>query len=483
MPAVASAVFDPADAWRAAYADTSHDLWTRTNVGEVWPHAVTPLSYSIMVAMGDAVFLNQPERLKLIPRSLFKDGVPPSAFRAINGRMYYNTGLVHHIFTERFGFPSWFWMLSLGGPQDASGAYLSKRPFHPLRMLRRAPEIMAESRRQQRAVADFIRDQARMRRQAAELRQQDLVRLSGAALLDRLTEVAVVAEEPEAQLFDGSQAALNAYGILAGLCDRWCGDRALANDLVTGLASMETANATVALWRVARLARAVPAARSIIRESPAAEVRARLRAEPAAQAVAGALDAFFEGFGHRCADEFELAVPRWSEDPSFVVATLRTYLDAGPDTDPVVHLERQRRRRAEAEREALRRMARSPVHRLLPYRRVVFGAVLRQARRLLPMRENPKHHFLLFAAELRRTILELARRLHERGMLADTDDVFFLTRDELTAAVEAMERGERAPGIDARFCSASASVRAGCGRSGSSLSTSSYSQTARSARW
>jgi rifampicin phosphotransferase len=441
--------FDPADAWRAPYAATTYDLWTRTNVGEVWPHTVTPLSYSVMVALGDAVFTQQPERMKLLPKELFRDGVPPSAFRAINGHMFYNTGLIHYIFTDRFGFPSWFWMLSLGGPQDAAGEHLVLQPFRPLRVLRSLPAALRESRRQQRAVADFERDQAAMRRQAAALRREDLGALSESALVERLERVAKLSEAPEAQLFDGSQAALNAYGMLAGLCERWCGGRALANDLVTGLATMETANATVALWQVARLASDSAAARAVILADPPATLQARLRAEPDAAPVADALDRFFEDFGHRCVDEFELAAARWSEEPSFIVTTLRTYLAAPAEADPVAHLARQRRRRRAATREARDRMLSSGLHRVVPYRWVVFRALLRDARRLLPMRENPKHHFLLFVAEIRRTIMELAGRLTARGILADIDDVFLLTREELAAAAESAERGAPAPGVQA----------------------------------
>jgi phosphohistidine swiveling domain-containing protein len=454
MPTRDPPTFDPADAWRSPYADSPYDLWTRTNVGEVFPEVITPLTFSVFAAIGDAVFAGQPERMAMMPRELVRDGVPPAAFRAINGRMFYNTGLIHHIFTDRFGFPSWLWMLSLGGPQDPSGAHLDKKPLRPVRVVRNLPAILREGRRQRQMVAAFTRDQAQMRAQASVYRREDLTRATATALVARLGAIGRAAEAPESQLFDGSAAALNAYGFLAGLCARWCGDRALANDLVTGLGTMITANATVELWQVTRAAAGNPAARDILRHAPPAEVRRRLREAPDAAAVAEALERFFDAFGHRGIDEFELSVPRWVEDPAFVVSILRTYLDASENASPAAHLARQRRRRAEAERRARRLMEPTRLHRVLPYRRLLFRSVLRDARRLLPMRENPKHHFLLFVAELRGTILELARRLVERGILAQPDDIFFLTREELSAAAEAVERGAPAPGlpdlIDAR---------------------------------
>jgi pyruvate,water dikinase len=159
------------------------------------------------------------------------------------------------------------------------------------------------------------------------------------------------------------------------------------------------------------------------------------------------MERFFEDFGHRGVDEFELSVPRWAEDPEFVVSTLRTYLNAPPESDPRAHLARQRRRAKAAERQARRRMQASTLHRVLPYRWLLFRPALKNARRTLPLRENPKHHFLLYATEIRRTILELARRLTAKGMLAREDDVFFLTREELAAAAESAERATAAPAL------------------------------------
>jgi pyruvate,water dikinase len=89
----------------------------------------------------------------------------------------------------------------------------------------------------------------------------------------------------------------------------------------------------------------------------------------------------------------------------------------------------------------------SLLHRVLPYRWLLFRPALKNARRTLPLRENPKHHFLLYATEIRRTILELARRLVAKGLLSREEDVFFLTREELAAAADSAERGAAAPGL------------------------------------
>ncbi len=439
---------DPAAVWNIAYSPTPYDLWTRTNVGEVFPEAVTPLTFSIMVLQSDAIFLNAPDRLRLIPRQLIKDGVPPAVFRAINGRMFYNTGLVYHLFTDVFGLPSWLWMVNLGGPQEAAATGLPPRPLRPRRLIRALRAVLAENSRQRRVIAAYHRDREAMHRRALALRREVVTALTLPALDQRITRLLALSLPPQEQLFDGSAAAISAFGMLTGLCQRWCDDRALANDLVTGLDAYDTAHATVALWAVARAARGTAAA-DVIRTSSPAELTARLAATDGAGAAAAALDTFLEDFGHRASDEFELASPRWSDDLSFISATLRTYLEAGPEADPAAHLVRQQRRRRAAEREAQRRMRAGLLHTLLPYRRLVFRLVLRQARSLLPLRENPKHLFLMYQAELRRSLLEIGGRLAAAGILADAADLFFLTREEMTAAIEQAERGGATPGLPA----------------------------------
>lgn len=438
---------DPVSAWCSPYASTPYDVWTRTNVGEVFPRAVTPLTYAVMTELADLIFTRDPVRLASIPKGLFRDGLPPTAIRAINARMFFNNGLVHHIFTEVYGLPSWFWSLSLGGPQDQGSATFAPSPLRPTRLLRHLPALLREAARQRAVVDAFWRDEASDLARGYQLQREDLSALSARELLVRLGRVMTAAVPLERQLFDGSSAALSAYGLLAGLCKRWCSDRALANDLVTGLATLRTADATISLWRVARVIGGIPAAREALVESTGTAVVERWRSSPECAPVVAAFDAFLRDFGHRCVDEFELSVPRWREDPTLVLSTLRTYVVTPPETDPETGLRRQAERRRRAEKVARRRMSARRVQRVVPWRWLAFRAVLRQTRLLLPLRENPKHIFLMFAADMRRTILAIAGRLVAGGVLPQAEEIFYLTREEVAVAVDSLERGTPLPGM------------------------------------
>lgn len=430
-------------AWEMPYPRTRHDIWTRTNVGEVFPNAVTPLTWSLYFAIGEATMFLDRDRFWMIPPALYSDGKPPLMISAINGRLFFNTGLVYYIATEVLGLPSSFYALTLGGPQEGERLGLPSRPARPLRILRSAPSLFKEQARVEGVVRQFHRSAGAMRAEVKRLRREDLSALELPDLLARLDRITRAAGAPYGQLFDGTSAALNSYGVLAELCDRWLGDRSLANDLVTGLATMLTAQASVALWNVARAASESPRARSIITEAPPADVPRLLHAAPETASVAEALDRFTANHGHRSANEFELAVPTWQEDPTFVVNTLRAYLDAPPDSDPSRHLARQRERRRAAERSARERLRPRALGLLIPWRWPVFRSVLRRAQRFLPMRENPKYHFLLYSAEMRGTALAIAAGLARRGQIELPDDVFFLSRAELGGVADQ-------PGCDLR---------------------------------
>lgn len=132
------------------------------------------------------------------------------------------------------------------------------------------------------------------------------------------------------------------------------------------------------------------------------------------------LTQFLDEFGHRGANEMELAEPRWSDDPTSlesVVERLRTTRGPRPEE---LHMRQAVRRRA-AEQDLPRQLADAGGSSLLESIR----ADLAEARELLPYRETGKFHLMRGYATMRSPLLELARRW-ELGR-----DLFFLRLEEL----------------------------------------------------
>ena len=172
------------------------------------------------------------------------------------------------------------------------------------------------------------------------------------------------------------------------------------------------------------------------------ELLSALRGDVAIEQAAGLLDAgrsasglerFLDRFGHRTGSEMELAERRWWEEPERVRA-LAEQMVKGEEG----FLSRRgslAERRDSAEGEALELLEREH-----PEAVESFKELLREARELLPWRENGKFHWMAGYDLIRRVLVELDSRLSLEG------NIFYLDRKELAGCLAA-----ESPGIPERL--------------------------------
>ena len=136
------------------------------------------------------------------------------------------------------------------------------------------------------------------------------------------------------------------------------------------------------------------------------------------------LEDFLEKHGHRSVGEFELAQPRWREDPSYVEQVIASF-HTNPDANPMKHLQTQRANREKAKR----RLARLPVSKAAAFRKRI-NEVLALTQRYMPFRETAKFYLMLGYELIRKALLVLDRRYQLDG------GIFYLVPDELNRLVE-----------------------------------------------
>ncbi|KAA0252210.1 MAG: hypothetical protein EDX89_19595 [Acidobacteria bacterium] len=153
----------------------------------------------------------------------------------------------------------------------------------------------------------------------------------------------------------------------------------------------------------------------------------RLWSAPEAAPWLARLDAFLSEFGHRGPREFDLAAPRWAEEPGMIVELVRAGL-ASPGRETVAA--RMERLASDRKRAIADAVSASPRWKR-PLLRLAAGA----AEAYLPLREAPKHHGVVVFFRMRKAALELGRRLAARGVLAQAGDVFLLDPAELAGLV------------------------------------------------
>lgn len=128
---------------------------------------------------------------------------------------------------------------------------------------------------------------------------------------------------------------------------------------------------------------------------------------------------YLNRYGHRCPGEQDAYSPRPWDDPARAFARLQSA--GGPS--PAERFARQSQKQGDAAAARLRSLD--------PFRRLVAAPLHRAASRLFPIREDGKHYVMLVLGHARRRLTAIGRGMQADGVVADADDVFFLTLPEL----------------------------------------------------
>ena len=211
-------------------------------------------------------------------------------------------------------------------------------------------------------------------------------------------------------------------GILDKLLERPDVAPGMANRIVSGTGDVDSAQFAQRLWH---LGRQVAASEQLTRifDEGLHDIAERTGTTDLNAGIAS----FLHAHGHRGNDEYELAAPSWSMDPTPVYAAIDRLRHAPPERDPVMT---GRRLKADADvalTEAVQLASR-------PTRRMVSRAA-RSARVGGVGRERAKDILVLENLGARLVLHELTRRAHERGGPADHRLAFCVTIDELPAFV------------------------------------------------
>ncbi|MBL7183958.1 MAG: hypothetical protein ISS50_05875 [Anaerolineae bacterium] len=225
------------------------------------------------------------------------------------------------------------------------------------------------------------------------------------------------------------------YQILGRLLERYFGEEAeeISSKLISGVTGNVTMETNTALWDLAQVAKDSPTVSDLLRRYSEREVRAYLEQTPEARAFLDELERFLSRYGHR-EIRLDILYPTWVEDPSPVFGFLRGYLDADEAQGPHEQQARLVKQRHELTEAVQARLGQDFVGRHLVW--PIFRWVLGHTQ--VHTRERDTMHFELTRMFLpfRQLLLELGRRWRERGLIAQPEDVFFLSLDELEEVAE-----------------------------------------------
>ena len=210
------------------------------------------------------------------------------------------------------------------------------------------------------------------------------------------------------------------------------------NIITSGLTGVESALPAKAIWDLSRFIAARPALATEFATLQADDLVGRLADPPNEdwQAFAAEYADFIQELGFRGQCETNPSYRTWDEAPNFVLSSIQADLNAPPERDPHALERKQASGREVVEREIESQL---PAEVLDEYRHAL-GLV----QTLNRGRESSKANWARACRTQRPPVVELGRRLAERGIIDNAEDVWFLRLTELREAAQGKLDGDAA---------------------------------------
>lgn len=180
------------------------------------------------------------------------------------------------------------------------------------------------------------------------------------------------------------------------------------------------------IWEFSQKASKLGLADTILRSEPG-NLAKNIEAAPNGPGFMTAFREFLNEDGWRMQRMSEMNMPTWIEDPTPPLTNLKQFLVKGGG----FNLEQEREKRSE-EREAAEKEV---MAKIAPDQRGWFTTLLRLAQKSGVFSEEHDHYLDLYAhAMMRRSALEIGRRLAGGGAIDSAEDIFFIIPDEIRKA-------------------------------------------------
>ncbi len=384
----------------------SSDIWTLGNIGEMMPGVATPLTYSVSAEAIDYGMVLLAERGGAYRMS---DRKGPRYIQMFYNRLFINM-------SNMMDYPKRIW---LNKPEDVQFA-LSGKVFEGLTAV---PDVPFPVR-----FLNFIRQMyttLRAGRYLERLRSLEAgfridISLPPADLHKKLEEGRIQLGIGFGHHLMASAQSGTMYSafmrIMTGDKRRpGASDHHIATMLLLDIPEIESADAVKTLERFARTIRSQKEfAEKFIRATSSEALE--LLEKNAPGEVREQFRLFLERHGHRCVRESELREKTWAEKPSRLIQILQTRVKAGE----VRHVSHDTKKEITVALSKLR-----------PVTRTILRSMIPTARKAVARREITKALSIKMVDTIRKGYQSLAVQLTQAGLLSDTDQVYFLTHDEL----------------------------------------------------
>lgn len=408
-------------------SSTTFPLYSRANVGEIFPDPISPLNAST----GFQANLEPGWRDAFVAcgvweHDLYDSAVEHNILPAFGSYLYINMSLMRLFGVRVPGMGAEAVDLQYFGDMPGIPSYESeKRDFDddPAHSEKAGAWLMTDVLLAQGLPA-YDADRAAV--VAIRAARPDVRTLSDQQLVDRLTSFNDILRGLFQRHIESSLKAGVGLGAVAQLAAA-IGRPELALTLVAGIGDVDSAGPSHGMWELSRLARTGSVAALFDAGVPGLHERLAGSADPDVDAFVARLDSFLAEWDFRGPAEWELRASTWSLKPELALHTIDRMRGVGDDESPQVK---------NAERVRQREEATGTVRGMLAGDAEASGqfeAALHAAALWLRGRERSRTTAAMLIHELRLPALELGRRGAAAGHLDAPDQIFMLFAGELPA--------------------------------------------------
>jgi pyruvate,water dikinase len=184
------------------------------------------------------------------------------------------------------------------------------------------------------------------------------------------------------------------------------------------------------LWKTANIIRQDQDSFKTFLDSDARTLASRYLSGTLPEAAQTAVADFMSRYGMRGLAEIDLGQPRWREEPTAIMQTLKSYLQISEDMAPNVLFEKG----AQVAEASIARLATQARHTAAgQIKEKIICALAVCIRTLMGQRESPKFFIVRLMGMIRSELLASGQEFIDDGVLEQPQDLFFLRFHELQA--------------------------------------------------
>jgi pyruvate,water dikinase len=404
-------------------------LWTRAYGDEYWADATTPLFYDVMGKMLTDYVNHEGARIMG-----YKEITDTKLLKLHKSRVYFNSWVLEKAFSY---YPKF----------ARSKELLNYFPLEDQERISQYPSILHKTLLSQVLVA--VRDPDGMMHKTDQayrkwansfmIRCEEFDRTH----LQKLTDQELISLYRDIEAAGTKHYQLIRYGMVSHsiatnlMVKNWLvewldDDGSLYAGLISGLDDNKTVEMNIRFSDLARILRQDP---DLLRRINTADLGALTQPEineliSTNFTFQEEFDLFIRNYGHR-SNTREILYPRWREDQGYVLGVVK--LLSSSDLDLRKTEAESRNHRFITEREVISRIKKEKGGFI---KARVFSMVLNLAQTYLTFRENQRFYLDHILFRQRLMLLDMGRRLAERNIINEKDDVFFLYEKELFGILE-----------------------------------------------